>query len=160
MMKKDLIRQAVADRMLEAALRDAPTSAESIVFFARNLGISVEGDIGYDEAGLALVEKIYRQLCREARFTEFLDRASFEQLMMYFFGQVLVLRQGARWIAYKGRDYVFRPLLVEFPDTGKGLDIAAICFDLIDNPGLAGASMGQALLRFFAKAKKIALIPT
>lgn len=159
-MKKDSLRQAIADQMLEAALKEAPASADSILFFARSLGLSVEDGVSYDEAGLIKVEGIYRRLYDEEKFSASLDRAHFEQLMMYFLGQTLVSCQDAHWIAYKGRDHVVRPLLIRFADTGKGLDIAAICFDLIGSSGLAGANVGQALVRYFNRAKKIALILT
>ncbi|MDC6167872.1 hypothetical protein [Paucibacter sp. XJ19-41] len=106
------------------------------------------------------MEGIYRKLCNEEKFSASLDRAHFEQLMMYFLGQTLVRCQDARWVAYKGRDHVVRPLLIRFTDTGKGLDIAAICFDLIGSSGLAGANVGQALARYFNRAKRIALIST
>ncbi|MDC6167873.1 hypothetical protein [Paucibacter sp. XJ19-41] len=51
-MKNESLRHAIADQMLEAALKEASESAESILFFAKSLGLSVEDCVSYDEAGL------------------------------------------------------------------------------------------------------------
>lgn len=153
------MRNLVVDRMYQQALQEAPASAENLLFFAKSCGLSVADAPDYTPDGLVRIEAWYRNLCREQRFgsTEPLDRRSFERLMTYFLGETLIRQEGAEWFAYKGKYYVCWPVLVRFPDTGKALDIGAICQDLIDSR-MVGVRDGTVLRRLFDRAKKIALI--
>lgn len=153
------MRNLVVDRMYRQALQEAPASAEHLLFFAKSCGLSVAAAPDYTPDGLVQIEAWYRNLCRGQGFgsVEPLDRRSFERLMTYFLGETLIRQEGAEWFAYQGKEYVCWPVLVRFPDTGKALDIAAVCQDLIDSR-MVGVRDGTVLRHFFDKAKKIALI--
>ncbi len=151
------MRDVLIDRMLSTTLQEAPQSPDNITMFVETCRAGPIGELLFNVEGLSKVEKAYRRMCDENLFRVDMSQEMFEELMSYFLGQLLVQEQGGEWFGYKGSMYTIKPVLIRFPDKNKSLDISMFCKDLFCKK-VAGAREGLALIAFYRKARKLAVI--
>ncbi|MDH3348917.1 MAG: hypothetical protein OEM02_12570 [Desulfobulbaceae bacterium] len=151
--KKDI----VLNRMLNNTIEEAKKSLENIGFFLNNCGVSLDKGLQYDFDGLIIVEKYYRQLCKVRGFKDIFTKETYEELMTYFLGEVLIRNYNGEWSIYSGKYYVLKPVVIKL-GTGKSIDINVFCDDLISNKGAKGSGENKSLYLYAKHAEKNACL--
>lgn len=154
-LKETSMKDEIIQKMFEQTVREAMDSIENIKFFINNVGRSI-GDLNFSFDSLDLIEKEYRIIAKENKFTDQFDEELFEKFITHFLGETLIKEYGAEWYAYKGKIHTNYPIIIKF-DNNNGLDISVLCNNLARKK-LQGSNNGTALSLYAKRAKKLALI--
>ncbi len=150
------IKNTIIDQMLAETIEDAKNCTDNILLFTQSLGESLSID-DFSKNDLLTLEKAYRRMCKDRKFTTEFPQDYFEYLMTLYIGEWLIRNKKAKWFGYKGKYHTQSPILIQF-ENSKSVDIRAICMDLVDSKSIQGARDEKALLVFCERAEKIALL--
>lgn len=142
--------------MLTETINEGKKCIENLEFLTLSLGESLTIH-DFSKGDLLELEKVYRRMCKDRKFTDEFSREYYEYLMTLYVGEWLIRNKKGKWFGYKGKYHTKSPILIQF-ESGKSIDVCAVCTDLVDSKNIKGARDEKSLLEFCEGAEKIALL--
>ncbi len=139
--------------LLDDIVQQGTRVVEDIQFIIECSGTPQPIDLDLSLSGLKAVETFYRDSMARGTPIEF-GSENFEKLMGIMLGEYMIQTSGAHWNIYRGKYYVFHPIVLQLPDD-KCVDVFVYCYRLSQKPGVSGAFSGNSLCTFVQRVNKM-----